>query len=257
MIRFKVTLKIGGILLLACVLSSCGKLDTPGSSGGTLTPSSPVTISQVFSISVGTIWETDTSNAVIDQGSCSISPTGTLSPNPCAISIPEAQLYYGKLRISATVSDKSKCSLLTFQPYYYQMSNLAGFTPPSATGSFAALDCSANPTPAGCYAGPATKLAPSFPTNTAVYYIPSATPDLTWTFDSPNTIRQSSNYNPGLRWFTNNLTDTATGQASIYVANSMVDYNFTCQDIYNDTLYSLSITLSATPGPSGYQHSHW
>jgi hypothetical protein len=54
------------------------------------------------------------------------------------------------------------------------MSNQANFFPSFplfAYSAFTALDCSAIPTPVGCFAGPATKIVPSFPTNTWVYYL--------------------------------------------------------------------------------------
>ncbi|MBM4316642.1 MAG: hypothetical protein FJ116_04095, partial [Deltaproteobacteria bacterium] len=96
------------------LLSQCGKLDTPISSGGASIPGNPVE-STVFSVSVGTIWETDTTNTAENHGECSV----TSSSTTCSISVPEAKLYYGKLQIKATVNDKAKCALFTFFPYYY------------------------------------------------------------------------------------------------------------------------------------------
>lgn len=240
------------------LLSQCGKLDTPISSGGASIPGNPVE-STVFSVSVGTIWETDTTNTAENHGECSV----TSSSTTCSISVPEAKLYYGKLQIKATVNDKAKCALFTFFPYYYQMSNLADFRPTEANSNFTAIDCSVANTPAGCFSGPATKIAPSFPIDTAVYYLPAANPDLTWTIDSANSIRQTANYNPGLKWVANNLIDinratTQTDETTqIYIGGSMVDYKFSCYDIYNDLYRDLTITIQPDEGPLGYFHSRW
>lgn len=235
------------------LLSQCGKLDTPISSGGTSIPGNPVsTQSTVFSVSVGTIWETDTTNTAENHGECSVKSSSTT----CTISVPEAKLYYGKLQIKATVNDKAKCALFTFSPYYYQMSNQPNFKPTGANSNFTAIDCSVANTPAGCFSGPATKIAPSFPINTAVYYLPSTNPDLTFTIDSANSIRQTSNYNPGLKWVTNNLVARGTDQTNIYIANSMQDYTFSCDDILNDLYRNLTITIQPIKGDD-YNHSHW
>ncbi len=61
----------------------------------------------------------------------------------------------------------------------------------------------------------------------------------------------------GLRWFANNLADTSVGQQD-YIANSMVQYRFICEDIYNDEQYRLNLKIAPDPSAgdgSDYQHS--
>lgn len=236
---------------------SCGKLDTPlpENSGASIIPGGTSTATEIFKVTVGTIYESDTSNTVSAQGSCSInsgdSPTKTCS----TITIPEGQLYFGKLRINATVTNKSKCAIFTFQPYYYQMSSSADFKPSNFNSSFAALDCSASPISLGCYSGPATVIAPSFPINTGIYYLPSTNPILEWTVDSANSIRQTKNFDPGNKWTTNLLADRTIAQTD-YIANSMTDWQFTCDDIFSDEQYSIILKI-ADADASTDDHLDW
>ncbi len=225
---------------------SCGKLDSNGDSGGSIIPDNPIVVGEIFKVTVGTIYESDSTNTVSPGGSCSIN-SGDSTPKTCSTSIPEGELYYGKLRINATVTNKSKCAIFTFQPFFYQMSSSIDFKPSTATSAFSALDCSASPINAGCFSGPATAIAPSFPTNTAIYYLPSANPILEWTIDSANTIRQTKNFDPGNKWTTNLLAVKGTTQID-YIRNSMVDWQFTCNDIFSDTLYSIKLNIGDIDG---------
>ena len=234
---------------------SCGKLDPTGNSGGSIIPGDTIGVGEIFKVTVGTIYETDPTNTVLPQGSCSIND-GDSTPKTCStISIPEGQLYYGKLRINATVTNKSKCAIFNFRPYYYQMSSSIDFKPSTATSAFTALDCSASPINAGCFSGPATAIAPSFPVNRAIYYLPSANPILEWTVDSANSIRQTQNFNPGNKWTTNMLADKGPAQTD-YIANSMQDWQFTCDDIFSDKQYSIILKIGDRDG-TGNQHVDW
>lgn len=236
---------------------SCGKLDPTGNSGGSIIPGDTTGASEIFKVTVGTIYESDSTNTVSPQGSCSINSSDPLPPTKTCdtILIPEGQLYYGKLRINATVTNKSKCTIFTFQPYYYQMSTSPTFKPSRATSAFTALDCTASPIPAGCYSGPATAIAPSFPSNDSIYYLPSTNPILEWTVDSANSIRQTLNFNPGNKWTTNMLADKGPAQTD-YIANSMQDWQFTCDDIFSDKQYSIILKIGDRDG-TGNQHVDW
>lgn len=234
---------------------SCGKLDSTGDSGASIIPGGTSGVGEIFKVTVGTIYESDSTNTVSTQGSCSINSDDS-TPKTCStISIPEGQLYYGKLRINATVTNKTRCAIFTFQPYYYQMSNSASFKPTNSTSSFTALDCSVSPINAGCFSGPATAIAPSFPVNSAIYYLPSANPILKWTIDSANTIRQTKNFDPGNKWTTNLLTDRSSSQTD-YIPNSMVDWQFTCDDIYSDTQFSIILKIGDVDRLES-QHVDW
>ena len=236
---------------------SCGKLDPTGNSGGSIIPGDTTGASEIFKVTVGTIYETDVNNTVSPQGSCSINSSNSPpSTKTCdTILIPEGQLYYGKLRINATVTNKSKCAIFTFQPYFYQMSNTANFTPLAATSTFTALDCSASPINAECFSGPATAIVPSFPNSNGFYYLPSANPILEWTIDSANSIRQTKNFDPGNKWTTNMLADQLPAQTD-YIADSMQDWQFTCDDIFSDTQYSIILKIGDVDGV-GSNHADW
>ena len=239
-------------------ISACGNLDTPGTKAAIEIPgvtSTSTTNPKIFKISVGSIWETDTSNTVIPQGTCSVEESTPLGEE-CTITIPEAQLFYAKLRISAEVTNKAKCSIFSFFPYYFQMSNSADFQPAGAYSNFSALDCSANPIPDGCFSGAATKIVPSFKPgqNTGFYLLPDKSSSFDWTVDSPNTLRGQLNYNMGLRWFANNLANTASVGITDYVSSSMVHYRFECEDVYDDEQYSIFLKIAPDPG-DGYDFS--
>jgi hypothetical protein len=257
-------LSLGLSLIIGMI--GCGKLDTPISTGGSAGVGiTTTTIPVVFSVDVGTSWEsgTSTNSTVSPWGTCSISTTDSTKTCP-TISIPEGQLYYSKLIINASVTNKAECAVFAFAPYYYQMSNQANFFPSFplfAYSAFTALDCSAIPTPVGCFAGPATKIVPSFPTNTWVYYLPSTDPVLNWSIDSANKVRQEQNLDPGNRWTTNDLLTKTSSYYDVqgnmvYVSNSMQDYSFQCRDTFGDIKHSMTLTLAVDKGVT-YQNSNW
>lgn len=221
------------------------------------TTTTTTTNPQIFQINVGTIWETDTANTVIPQGSCSFSVTDGSSKN-CNLSIPEAELYYGKLKLEAAITNQSKCGVFLFQPYYYMMGNSASFIPSTANSSFGSLDCSGatSTPPVGCYAGAAVSIIPNFPAFRRIYSVTSVTPNMSWTASSAVNVAASANYDPGNRWTTNDLVDRATAQTD-YVSNSMQDYVFSCRDVNDDPIYSLTLKISVIPGSGGYDESHW
>jgi hypothetical protein len=258
-------LSLGLSLIIGMI--GCGKLDTPISTGGSAGVGiTTTTVPLVFSIDVGTVWESDTASTPSIVGSCGISSTE--SQKDCNVDIPEAELYFGKLSFQAHVQNVSKCSVLYFFPYFYQMSNQPNFfptTPLAVSGSFSALDCSASPTPVGCFMGPATKLVPSFgiPGSTGVYLLPATNKDPNWTIDSANQIRVSANIDPGNRWSTNGLATASRGNSyydlagnMVYLADSMRDYVFECNDIYDDTLHRITLKLGVSKGIS-YDHANW
>ncbi len=256
--RFLNTRVSKGVYLSMILLAiACGKLDTPSNSGSgsssSLIPGGTTTTDEIFSVTVGTIYEGDPNDTVLAQGSCAVSKNDS-TPKTCStISIPEGELYYGKLILSATITNKSKCAIFTFQPYYYQMSASADFKPSDANSSFAALDCSAssilNRTPAGCFSGPATQtdIISNLLVSTGVYYLPFTNPDLKWKIKSANKVREERNFSPGNRWTTNILSDP-TQATTNYIANSMQDYQFTCDDIFSDEQYSIILKIADLDG---------
>lgn len=269
------TIKLGLVGLAIVLTVRCGKLDSPKSGAAVVGASTTTTtLPSIFSVEVATIYETDPNNTETPQGStCTVTRAPLISVIPstkiCStISIPEGQLYYSKVKIKANILDPKVCKFFTFRPYYYRMSVLNNFIPSTSNGSFSAIDCR-DSTNANCYSGPATKLAPNFPENTAVYYLSAQGTSVDWTIDSANSIRQSSKYDPGNKWAANDLyeilnpLDILNPIASYrslfypdYVPSSMVDYSFVCEDPQNETIYLAIMKLAVDPGPA-YQHPHW
>ena len=84
----------------------------------------------------------------------------------------------------------------------------------------------------------------------------SVSPTMSWTASSAVSVAGSAYYDPGNRWTTNDLVGRGTAQTD-YVANSMQDYVFSCRDVNDDPIYSLTLKLSVIPGSGGYDESHW
>ncbi len=223
-------------------VAACGKLDSPASSAGVVIPGSSTPLgNQIFNVSVGTIWESDTSNSVTSQGNCTFPDDGIISKS-CTLSVPEGQLFFSKLRMDAAVFRSDKCQVFEIHPFYFRMGTTATFSPTWATANFNPIDCS-DPkaySDANCWGGPAATFAPlNFPTNTYLYYPLVFNPSLSWTFDSTNAVRTTRNYTGGIgnRWTVNNVT---TGEYN--------DWEFVCRDLYYDQKYTLKLNLRDVDG---------
>lgn len=186
-----------------------------------------------------------------EAGTCSV-PLGASASVNCTLSIPEAQLHYSKFRFVVGSADSTNCALIVFQPYYYRLASTMNYGPiwdPAAD-----LDCT-DPTIAGCYNGPATKIVSDFPKHTGKYFLIGDTQETSFDVDSTNSLGQPLN-----EFMTNNLTVGNRGNTytagsgasdySDYVGDSMQDYVVSCRDIWNEDYYTVTLTLSDEDLPS-------
>ncbi len=174
-------------------------------------------------------------------------PPGTASGNvsTCNPIIPEGRLYFSTLTWTVNVGTQDQtppCEIVTFQPYYYQASNTAGFFPSWVT---TAVDCSVSPINASCFSGPATVIVPSFPEFRGMYFAVSTGSNQTYTASSANFNTRSSN-----RWTVNNLAVGSYGVShtflngrDAYLANTFVNYQFACNDRYMQPVYIVNMTI--------------
>jgi hypothetical protein len=273
----KFLLKLGLLALLAMplfILAACGTRVTNASSGSstpvptplptsppTVTPSetpvptaAPYTGVNPFEVILNSQYEvsggstgggpsTTEIDCVTTPGTPSLATGGTAST--CNPIIPEGRLYFSNLTwtINVGTQDQSPaCEIVTFQPYYYQASNAAGFLPSWET---AAIDCSTTPTAIGCFSGAAVSVVPNFPLLRALWFAVSTGSTQTYTATSANFNFRTSN-----RWTVNDLALASYGTAhtfkngrDAYLANTFVNYQFNCNDRFMQPVYTVNMTI--------------
>lgn len=176
----------------------------------------------------------------------------------CSALVPEAQLFYSDLTFTAGTADNVTCSIIYFEPYYYQASSSASFLPTykNSTAATVPIDCSVAPISPDCFNGVAKHMVPTFPNKTSFYYLTSDRSELVKSVASANELGIASN-----KFSANNLADQATPQAGVYIGNSMQNYQVDCRDFWGELHYSINFSLNdedypgagTTPGgpPSG------
>jgi hypothetical protein len=142
------------------------------------------------------------------------------------------------------------CTIVTFTPYYYLASTAAAFQPGWEQAS---ENCSTSPIPIGCYSGIGTVIIPSFPLYGGIYYDVAQSTTFTATGTSANANSRYSD-----RWTVNDLSEDGelngatnteatniafTGGVDGYVANSMQDYKFVCNDAYMQPVYTFKMEI--------------
>ncbi|WII71333.1 hypothetical protein QJS83_12755 [Bdellovibrio sp. 22V] len=199
-------------------------------------------------LKLGLSWEGTDGKTIERIGNCSIpnlAPIGHLEE--CTISIPELKLYYSDVHFNVGTLADNSCAHINFSPYYYLRSTDAAYLPPGETST---VDCSPTQKPAKCYGGAATNIAPDFPKNVGVYFLPSLNPSAIFTLKSENATRLYG----GAR--VNYLASNSLTKASQSVAEppglkeraggafNWVNYTFTCRDIWAKPLYTIELTIT-------------
>ena len=228
---------------------------TPNPGAPTAPGSGPtVTVTDPLALQVYTVY--DKTHAIeyqkfTETGTSTCTSTTTTPNVTCSVPIPEGRIYFSSLNFQFSWNTGS-CKLLTFQPYYYQASNTANFSPPWVTSP---IDCSASPILGTCFGGAAVGIVPSFPKFRALIYtpdesLPPGPQTHTETVSSANAGSVGSN-----RQTVNDLalgkraTAYPAGTAFIgtdaYLANTFVDYTFACADDYSDPLpYRIHVNIT-------------
>ena len=259
------------VLIAMSVGAACARIDggnsstaTPGSSL-VPTPTATPTDAFIYKIEVTTSFEGTTTTT--SWGVCSVpstlagaaSASGTVYNCPTTFAIPEIELYYSDIQFTIT-SSASTCKVISFRPYYYQLSTNVAFVTAGGT----TIDCSGGVTAptADCYRGVGIAIIPSFPTNGGIYFLTATGLSKTFTASSANTKRQSggnfSNINN--RWVANDASAAtrASGIAGQLVANSLLDYRVVCSDS-KDNQYMSTFTITTDVGAfsSGANFQTW
>lgn len=236
-------------------------------------PATPptVTSSAPLSIQMSTKFDgTDYSNMLtfVETGTDTCTASTTTPAVTCTVVVPEGRLYYSSLTLAYSYMP-ANCRLMTFQPYYYRASKVDGYVPPNVTTGGVGVKCAGISEPAGaaCFGGPAVQLVPGFPNYRALIHLPDesnmSTPvGVTKTVDSA--------YSKGWRSNRHTVNDMSlVSQASdqsiadlggigdTYVANTYVDYKFSCQDNWADPetfVINLKVTEENTSaaGPNDF-----
>ncbi len=256
------------LVALCLLLSSCAKTtagvstDDSVAPPGQVSPVVPPTVTEVapLALQIFTNYEGTQANiyqAFVETGTVSCQATKA-APNPtCTIQVPEGRLYYSQMHFQFSWYT-SKCKLLSFLPYYY-MSSAVDFIPPWST---ALVPCSTLPRPSSCWGGAAPYLVPGFPRFAGLIYIPDETipagPQThTETLPSAhslsyNSSRLSVNDLPLAKRGTAYAANAINAGSEPYIANTFVDYQFTCQDDWADPVnYSIKLNIQDVDSAAG------
>lgn len=232
------------------LLTACGSIKSDSSVG---TGSSA---QGQFSVNVSTIYESLTEATT--WKTCDVtSASGTASD--CTATIPEGQLYFSNLKFTVTTPIGHQCSRISFHPYWAVRSVNAAFDEPETS---TAVDCSGgfSSRPALCYEGAARDLVPNFPVNGGVYYVPgagSSTQEYTFTKSANQRRIDLAGVDFGNLWTSNNLLEADRGAAidsgvKQYAGGDRYnDYTFSCRDVWDEPLYSLTVYVLEQNGATG------
>lgn len=184
-----------------------------------------------------------------ETGTDTCAATASSPVATCTVVVPEGRLYYSDLKIAYSWMPQS-CRLMTFQPYYYQASNSAAYVKP---GADSAVDCSGILT-ADCFGGPAKELVTNFPKKVALIYLPDET---TLSVPQQNSVKITSAFENDWRSNRHTVNDLPTAKQSSsynsttlggggdeYVADTFVNYSFSCQDEWADPItYKINLNI--------------
>ena len=236
----KLVKTLGALLFLFVFISfaaSCGGAPAATGAGGAQPTPTPIPIG-LFDVQVQTAYENTNTNTL--EQDCNIpvgTPVGTSIA--CLALVPEGRLHFSSVSLVVSAGKSSGCEIIQVSPYYYQASTAVAFTPTWLT---APIDCSGGAAaPKDCYSGPATVLVPGFPSFTGLYFLTAFSASQTFMFPSANISKRLSN-----RWASNalivrNAPIVIAGDG--YVANSMHDYQFVCNDRWTQPLYTINLTI--------------
>ncbi len=164
----------------------------------------------------------------------------------CTIEVPQERLYSSALHFQLSWINSKNCNLLTFQPYYYQLSSSPSF---HASPSKKPIDCSRGLYP-DCYGGAAPFLIPNFPNDRRFVYVSESTTMQPSIFEEALPSAKSLNYEtnrlsvndlPLAKRGTTYSSSQMGGFGDSYAANSFVDYSFTCSNEYGDSTQSIHL----------------
>jgi len=220
---------------------------TPVTTPPTATTTSPLKLN-IYAVYNNTNWEVPFTFNGTTATECTAT---TAAPTPtCTVAIPEGRLYYSDLHLQYSWYS-SECKLMTFQPYYYQAANAQ-----SADLSWAGaelIDCTTATTDKNCYGGAAPDLVSGFPDYRSLIYLPDeSVGSAALSEDSVLRSGHSRTYGSN-RAVANDMTGNKAasitavgfGARDAYLANTFVDYKFSCRDDWYDAVtYEINLTIT-------------
>jgi hypothetical protein len=260
--------------ILACLIlanGSCANPDSAGSSDGsstapppTVVPDPPVaTAASPLQLQIQTIYdktEEIVTHKFQETGTTTCEATDSNPVVTCTITVPEARLFFSKVRFNYSWRN-DKCKLMFFHPYYYKASTSAAYSPVWVDSP---IDCSKSPIPGDCFGGAAPQIVPGFPKTDSIIH-PS---------DPTTTSPQSDHKDLASGWslqryYSNRTTvndiapskkgsnQSFPAENETYLANTYVDYQFICRDDwYDDQTYKITVFIkdedSAGPPPQDH-----
>jgi hypothetical protein len=197
---------------------------------------------------------TEQAATFVETATTSCTATAATPNVTCTVNIPEGRLYYSSVTLKFSWSTDA-CPLMRFTPYQYQASDADDYFPPASSVS---INCSvAADTKADCWGGAARDLVTEFPKYRSRIYLPDEA--TTGTTTGSATINSALLTGWGSnRWTSNSLVDKTIDRTSAalgfigdgYVADSMLDYVWTCRDQWADP-QTYSITLKVNDVDTG------
>lgn len=206
-------------------------------------------------------WQGDTSENYTPVGTCELLSDDNQVDKVCNVAVPEAQLYYSRIRFRIGSDNSVQCPILSFIPYHYQRSKAEDYVPPGTTEEQDCSPTNTNPLSPLCYGGAAPSLIPEFPVNKGQYFLTAIMPFYDYKLEPSNEIRwyglDRVNY-----MLTNDLSAARRSVEVLTGANqrvpddppndyySFVDYTVLCEDIYGEDLVKLQLTISDINQPN-------
>ncbi len=213
-----------------------------GTTGGSTGGGSGATCSDALCLQVNIV--IPGTGAITNIANCETSGIGTA----CVATVPERDLFFNNVEIVNQTGDAETCEYLSFRYYSYRRSNNPMYAPPSDRST--QIDCSSPGGPSDpkeCVGGswPESEVFPNFNgvhQNTAVSNLLTITLPSAASFSPGNPI--------GNRYASNDLDILSQPVDGVdYLGGSLVDYQLSCLDEFNETLASIILVIDEDNGP--------
>lgn len=224
------------------------------SSGPTCAMVSATKPTAAFAVRVHSRWPGATTWNRLDTGTCETSVVSATDVD-CTVTVPEAQLFFSRLYFEVfALNGSSQCDVIYFSPYSYLAEGIDTTT--TLGWNTAEVDCSKPLDKIECWNGAGKHLVPSFPRNNRILHTIKDLAYPTWC--SGTMVESGFQAQKGFgtnRYITNDLAAglraaprTPLGLPDGYVANSMVDWRWSCADRFDDIQYSIRMTITDSDG---------
>ena len=262
------------LVLIPLVIARCSASTAPSYTGTTTSPSttptptptpSPaattppvaptVTDTSPLALTLFTIYDNTkyvNNLTFVETGTTTCTASAATPTVSCTAIVPEGRLYFSSMTFNYAWTT-TKCKLLQFTPYSYKASVSNNYIPPGSTATVG-IDCTSLPISAQCYGGAGVLLVPNFPVKESITYEPDesivAGPQSTTSLLASGYSQNTSSNRLVVNDMPAGKTGTTYTSAQVntgdphtvlpvptdgYIANTMLNYQFTCRDDYYDS----------------------